>query len=245
MPKITVVIPAYNEASRIEKTINNSLDYFSQKTYLFEIVIVNDGSTDETAAKVQALTKETPNSIRLISHRHSGKAAAVRAGVEVATGDLILMMDADGAIDITELEKLISKLKDEKADIAFGSREGKAARRLAEPFYRHLLGRVFNRLVKIITGLKFEDTQCGFKLFKASVIKHLARQSRIMNREKRNLKDPLVSAFDVELLLLAQRFGYKAVEVPIVWRHVPTQNVNPIKDSFRMLADVIKVRFNL
>lgn len=244
METVSIVIPTYNESQKITGTVNSITAYSEMTGQPFEVIISDDGSTDETRQKVATWLNHNSN-IFLLRNAHAGKAATVAAGVQKATGELLLMMDADGATEIDQLEKLMRAVKKEGADIAIGSREGHGAQRLKEPFYRHLLGRVFNRLVKALTGLKFEDTQCGFKLFKTPVLKGLSQRSSIMNRRRPNLKEPLVTAFDVELLVLAQRAGYKIVEVPIVWRHVPSQNVSPFRDSLRMFRDVLLIKFNL
>lgn len=244
MSKISLVIPGYNESLRLKEPLESALKYFSGKKEPFEIIYSDDGSTDDTVKKIEALRSHYPN-VRLLQNPHRGKAGTVKSGVEISTGDLILMMDADSAVAIDELEKLKKKMEATQADIVIGSREGLGAQRVGEPFYRHLLGRVFNFIVKILTGLKFEDTQCGFKLFKTVVAKTLAHKSKIMNQEIPGLTDPLVTAFDVELLVLAKKFGYKVIEVPIFWRHVPTLNINPIRDSLRMFFDVLLIQLNL
>lgn len=244
MSKISVVIPTFNESLRIEETVKSVLNYFTAKEDVFEIIVSDDGSTDNTLEKIQPLIEINPK-LKILKNIHLGKAAAVKMGIEASGGDLILMMDADGAVPIEEIEELQREMEETSADIAIGSREGRGARRINEPFYRHLLGRVFNLCVKVLTGLTFEDTQCGFKLFKAPVAKELSQRSIIMNRQNDRLKDPLVTAFDVELLVLAKKYGFGVVEIPIAWRHVPTQNVNPLKDSLRMLLDVLSIRLNL
>lgn len=244
MPKISVVIPAFNESARIEETLRSSLDYLRSQSEPFEVIVSDDGSTDDTKQKIKALIAQF-GSVKIVEGGHAGKAAAVRAGVEASLGDYLVMMDADGAVSLDQMEKLFKQLKENNADLAIGSREGSGAQRISEPYYRHCLGRIFNAVVKLLTGLRFEDTQCGFKLFRGPVIKELAARSTIMNQNRPHLKEPLVTAFDVELLVLAQRQGYKTVEVPITWRHLPTRNVNPIKDSLRMLRDVLKIRLNL
>lgn len=225
-------------------TLNSIAAYFERQSQPFEILVSDDGSTDETRQKIALQKKQMPN-LFLLPNTHAGKASAVAAGVKKATGELLLMMDADGATSIDQIKKLMTALKIQKADIAIGSREGLGAQRLKEPLYRHLLGRVFNKIVKTLTGLKFEDTQCGFKLFKTPVIKNLALRSRIMNHRRPNLKGPLVTAFDVELLVLARQQGYKVAEVPIIWQHFPTQRVRPFRDSLRMLRDVLSVKLHL
>lgn len=244
MQKISVIIPAFNESAQIEKTLRETYNFLRDFAAAFKIIVVDDGSQDETLKKIESLSFLTAEII-ILQNEHRGKAGAVAAGVARADGDYVLMMDADGAVGVAAVKRLLQELKERGADIAIGSREGPGAQRINEPFYRHWLGRVFNTVVKLVTGLRFEDTQCGFKLFKTEVIKKLSKESRIMNRRPTGLKEPLVTAFDVELLVLAQKFGYKTIEVPILWHHVKTRNINPVKDSLRMLADVLATRLNL
>lgn len=243
MEKISVIIPAYNEEKNIERTVKSVADWFHKSDQEYEIIVSNDGSRDKTAAIVDGLI-QTNSNIRFVSNAHSGKAVTVNSGLNQATGVYCLLMDADGAAHINQLPKLVSRIEETKADIAIGSREGRGAHRISEPLHRHLLGRGFNLLVKLVTGLNFEDTQCGFKLFKTEILKTLAAKSRIMNKKINNLNHPMVTAFDVELMILAQKFGYKIVEVPIEWKYIATKGVNPLRDSFKMLLDIISLRIN-
>ena len=240
MKIISVVIPAYNEERYIERTVRSIAEYFDEARPEYEIIVSNDGSTDNTPTVVKGMTGANSR-IKLINNLHCGKAVTINSGLNHVTGDLCLLMDADGAAHITQLEKLLTILEKSGADIAIGSREGCGSRRISEPLYRHFLGRVFNLLVKVITGLNFEDTQCGFKLFKTDVLKALAARSWIMNKKINDLTDPMVTAFDVELLFLAKKAGYKIVEVPIEWQYFSTNGVNPIRDSIRMLVDIISL----
>lgn len=244
MEKISIIIPAYNEEKRIKTTIEGVVGYVNQNAMAFEILISDDGSSDNTANVINKI-KPLAKDLLLIENLHAGKAQAVNSALKVAKGDLCLIMDADNATKISELPKLIKALKEQQADIAIASREGQKAQRLNEPIYRHILGRIFNKLVKILVGLEYEDTQCGFKLFKTDVLKFLSSKSTIMNKTIGELKEPLVTAFDVELLALAKIFGYKVIEIPIEWTYYPTENVNPFRDSLRMFLDLLTIKINV
>lgn len=244
MPKISIIIPAFNEQENISRTVNSICQFLRDNTIAGEIIVSDDGSSDNTASIVEKISLSQRN-IKLINNSHQGKARAIKSGIDAAQADYVLLMDADGATNIGELNKLMTALKRNAADIAIGSREGSSAKRLNEPYYRHFMGRVFNKLIKIMVGLRFEDTQCGFKLFKSAAVKALSEKSTIMNREIDNLRRPLVTAFDVEMLILAEVFGFKVVEVPIVWQYIRTKNVNALNDSLSMFIEVLKIRINL
>lgn len=245
MSKISVVIPAYNEEKSIAQTLNSVIEYFhSEPSLEGEIIVSDDGSLDSTVTIVRQISLSQKN-IRLIKNTHQGKARAVRSGIKESSGEFVLLMDADGATRINELNKLLSALIGNDADIVIGSREGLKSQRLNEPYYRHLMGRVFNKVVRLLAGLNFNDTQCGFKLFRKNVIDKLSNQSTIMNYQLIDLKNPLVTAFDVELLVLAQIYKFKVIEIPIIWQYIPTSKVNPINDSIGMFLEVLKIRINL
>lgn len=170
---------------------------------------------------------------------HQGKAAAVATGVRLAQGENILFTDFDQATPLAEIEKLLPFLK-KGYDIIIGSREVKGAKREKEPFYRHLMGKVFNLVVKLFAFKGIEDTQCGFKLFKAKAAKELFPQLQVYRSTK--IKNAFTGAFDVELLYLARKKGYQIAEVPVFWQHYKTTRVNPVRDSLRMFSDVLKIR---
>lgn len=246
MDKIAVIIPTYNEASKIEETVVRTVVYFQNLGNGVDLFVTDDGSTDATVNLVRNLAKKFEN-VHLFENEHQGKAAAINAALRSPNlrNPYTLLMDADGATDIAEFPKLARAINESQADVAIGSREGKTAQRYDEPLYRHLLGRAFNRLVKILTGLPYEDTQCGFKLFRTEILEQLAQKSQIMNRKINELSSPLVTAFDVELLVLAKIRRYRVIEVPIKWRHQPTTRVHPLRDSIRMFLDLISIKTNL
>jgi len=237
---LSIIIPAFNEERNFKRGVLNKVDSYLKKTsYLYEVILVDDGSSDETAKLLKEFIKDKKN-WQFIENSHQGKSATIATGVIKAKGEYILFTDFDQATPLSEIEKLIPFTK-KKYDIIAGSREIKGARRLKEPFYRHLMGKVFNLIVKIIAFGGIHDTQCGFKLFKSAVAKDLFSSLKISHIET---KRPFTGAFDVELLFLAQKKGYRIAEVPVYWRHYESGRIDPIKDSFRMFIDVLKIRLN-
>ncbi|MCC6574450.1 MAG: glycosyltransferase family 2 protein [Planctomycetes bacterium] len=229
MPDLSLVIPAFNEEMRLPAFLDASIAYLTKSGRSFEIIVVDDGSRDGTQAVVQqraSLVKE----VRLLAlDRNSGKGAAVRAGMLAATGDLRLFADADGATTMDELARLEAALA-AGADVAIGSREGKGTIVRASAI-RRFLGRWFNRAVRLGALRGIRDTQCGFKLFKGGVAAKLfgmARESGF--------------AFDVEILYLARKLGHKVAEVPVNWTEIPGSKVRLLRDGFRMLVQVQRIR---
>lgn len=240
-PYLSVVVPAYNEEPNFKRdTIDGVPNYLARQNYSSEILIVDDGSEDNTAKLADAFAKKYKN-VRIIKNPHQGKAETVKTGVLAAKGELVLFTDFDQATPISEVEKLLAFFPE--YDIVIGSRQLPGAKREKEPFYRHLMGLVFNLIVQFIAIRGIWDTQAGFKCFKGSVAKELFKKLRVYGKGKK-VKGALVTAFDVELLFIAKKYGYKIKEVPIAWHHVATSRVSPVKDSLRMLRDVIKVRLN-
>jgi len=240
-PHLTVIIPAYNEEPNFKRgALNEVPKYLEKQNYSYEILIVDDGSDDDTAKLSEAFAKKHKNT-RLVKNPHQGKAETVKTGVEEAIGEMILFTDFDQATPLSEVEKLLPHFP--QFDIVIGSRQLPGAKREKEPFYRHLMGLVFNLVVQFIAVRGIWDTQAGFKCFKGDVAKKLFAMLKVYGKGKQ-VKGALVTAFDVELLFLAKKHGYKIKEVPIIWHHVATSRVSPIKDSLRMLRDVIKIRLN-
>ena len=240
-PYLSVIIPAYNEEPNFKKgTINELPSYLEKQDYSFEMLIVDDGSEDNTANLAQNFAKKHKN-VRVIKNPHQGKAETVKTGVQEARGELVLFTDFDQATPISEVEKLLPFFPE--YDIVIGSRQLPGAKREKEPIHRHLMGLVFNLIVQAIAIRGIWDTQAGFKCFKGDVAKDIFARLKVYGEGKK-VQGALVTAFDVELLFIAKKHGYKIKEVPIIWHHVATTRVNPIKDSLRMLRDVIKIRLN-
>ena len=233
MPQLSVIIPAYNECARLPQTLRGVLDFLARGSRSAEVIVVDDGSTDSTSIGVLRLAAADPR-VRLIRlPQNCGKGYAVRTGVVNAGGDRILFADADGATPIEELARLEAAL-DAGADIAIGSRALASAevRVEAHPL-RRVIGRTFHQLVRRLTVRGIADTQCGFKLFTSPVAHELFSRMRMGG-----------FSFDVELLLMAQRRGYRIAEVPVNWRHQPGSRVNVVTDGLRMARDLFRIRAN-
>lgn len=240
-PFLSVIIPAYNEEPNFKKGLIDEVPRFLEnQDYTYEVLIVDDGSSDNTASLAQEFAKSHKN-FRVIKNPHQGKAQTVKKGVEEANGDLILFTDFDQATPISEVANLLKYIPE--YDIVIGSRQLAGAKREKEPIHRHIMGLGFNFVVQLLTIRGIRDTQAGFKLFKGNIAKELFSALKVYSKGKQ-VKGALVTAFDVELLFLANKRGYKIKEVPIVWHHVATTRVNPIKDSLRMFRDVVKIRLN-
>lgn len=211
--------------------MNLIADFVENQAYKIEVLVVDDGSHDRTPEVVKEFSTQYPF-IRLLQPGRGGKGHAVRAGMGQAQGEYAFLCDADLAMPITELPKFLPPQRN-SYQIAIGSREGAGAVRYNEPGYRHVMGRVFNWVVKVMAVPGFEDTQCGFKCFHCSVIGDLFGNQTING-----------FGFDVEILYLAQKRGYKIIEVPIHWYYQSESKVHPIKDTLRMVRDIITVRQN-
>ncbi len=244
MPQFTIVMPAYNESDKIIPTITQVFNFMRKFTSSFEFILVDDGSTDQTADLVQKYTEEY-RELRLIRNKHLGKGPAIWTGVKAAKGDFIYLADADLSTPIDELKKLYNWMLEHNYDIVIASREGVGAERVNEPLYRHLMGRVFNMFVQFIALKGINDSQCGFKLFRKTTAKDVFKRLKIYNADSANsTKIPYLGAFDVEVLYVAKKLGYKIKEVPVLWTYVKTTRLNPVRDSIRMAIDVIKIRLN-
>lgn len=241
-PLVSVVIPAYNEERRLPQTLARVATYFASQTYPSEILIVDDGSTDSTTQIVEAFAKEHP-SIRLIKNDHRGKGYTVRTGMLAAQGHIVLFSDADLSTPIEDLEKILPWFE-RGYDIVIGSREGTGAERMQEPFYRHIMGRVFNFVVQMLTVRGIEDTQCGFKAFRDDVARDVFSRMLLYGDNAQKISGGMVTAFDVEVLFIGSRSGYRIKEVPVQWRYGTETKVNPLRDSYRNFRDVLQVRWN-
>ena len=228
-PHLSLVIPAYNEERRIESTLEQVMSYLSAQPYSWEALVVNDGSTDDTASLATAWASEVEQ-VRVETIPHAGKGWAVRHGMLKASGEYRLMCDADLAMPIERLDAFLEQMVN-GYDIVIGSRQKAGARRFDEPATRHAMGRVFNWSVRLLAVRGFEDTQCGFKCFRGDAAERLFQAQRT-----RGL------AFDVEILYMAASAGMRVLEMPIEWHHRGESKVRPHVDSFLMLRDIALLR---
>lgn len=231
-PYISMVIPAYNEDGRILPTLLSVMGYFGRAGLSHEVIVVDDGSQDETARLVRELSKRFP-SIKVIRlPRNMGKGAAVRTGIRNATGHYIIYNDADGATPVLEIGRLLSAME-QGADVAIGSRALYSAdTRVERRWGRLIAGRVFAFLVNLWVVPGVADTQCGFKMFRRDVAYRIFEVQQLDG-----------FAFDVEVLRIASVLGYRVVEVPINWTHIRGSKVHMLWDSFRMVRDIFLVRY--
>ena len=231
-PHLSVVIPAYNEEERLGRSLPMIAAYLDEQNIDAEILVVDDGSTDGTVAVAErALQSRRGRVLRNPDNR--GKGYSIRHGVSQARGRWILMTDADLSAPIEEHAKLAAVARDMDVDVAIGSRALDESRiEIRQNPVREIMGKTFNKLIRLFTGLPFHDTQCGFKL---------------MDRERTRPVFELMRvdgfAFDVELLFLSVRFGLAVKEVPVVWRNDPRSQVSIVADPIRMLLDVLRIRW--
>jgi dolichyl-phosphate beta-glucosyltransferase len=244
LPFLSVVIPAYNEGKRLRGTLETVVSYLGKQEYTSEVIVVDDGSTDNTREVARSFIEEHDQGppVRLIENNHHGKGYTVRTGMLNGQGKYIIFTDADLATPISEVGKMIGALET-GTDLAIGTREGIGAVRLNEPFHRHLMGRIFNLLVRLTSGLSFHDTQCGFKGFRREVAHDLFGRVRLYGADAKQIKGGAVTGFDVEVLYLALQSGYRIEEIPVRWEYGADSKVNPLLDSARMFRDVLKVRW--
>jgi len=232
-PFLSVVIPAYNEALRIGSTLEKVHQYLVTRNYECELILVDDGSRDETPDLLQRFQENHPKVVVLRNEPNRGKGFTVRRGVLEAKGEFVLFTDADLSAPIEEANKLLGALESTGADAAAGSRA--LNRRLIgvrQPWRREMAGRVFNMLVRVFTGLKIRDTQCGLKLFR-----------RATTRRAFELQNVTGFGFDPELLFLIERLGGKIVEVPVRWNDNPATKVHFLRDATQMFLDLIVLRW--
>ncbi len=239
----SIVIPVFNESDKITASLTQILNFMRGFSTSFEIITVDDGSKDTSAVIIEEYARLNPE-IVLIKNLHKGKGPTLWTGVTQSKGKYVYICDADLSAPIQELKKLSIWVIDQDYDIVIASREGYGAKRVGEPFYRHLMGRVFNLVVQILLLPGINDTQCGFKLFKGDVARKIFSRLRIYGEEAKVLDRAYFGAFDVEVLYLAKKMGYKVKDVPVVWTYVKTTRLSAISDSIKMVKDLILIKFN-
>lgn len=241
-PALSLVVPAYDEGARLERTFAGIRAWRSQPPCApVEVVLVDDGSRDDTLARFRAFAASEPD-VLVVANEHRGKGYAVRSGVLAASGERILFSDADLSAPLSEARHLLAALEG-GADVAIGSREVAGSSREREPGYRHLLGRGFNWFVQAALVPGVQDTQCGFKMFRREAAQDVFQRLRRYGEDAPRIEGPMVTAFDVEVLYLARRLGYRIAEVPVHWIHAEGSKVRPLVDALRMARDVVQVRW--
>jgi glycosyltransferase involved in cell wall biosynthesis len=231
-PELSIVIPSFNEEQRLPATLERIAKYIQESGRPTEVIVVDDGSTDGTAAVAES-ARGRIETIRVVSNgRNRGKGYSVRHGSLEARGEIVLFTDADLSAPIEEADKLLSMM--DKYDVAIGSRAmNRKLIEVHESKFREFAGIVFNRIVRVILRLPFVDTQCGFKAFRREKCKIIFEQQTIER-----------FGFDPELLYLARHHGLRIVEVAVRWAHSPATKVNMWRDSVQMFLDVVVIRWN-
>ncbi|MDE2779767.1 MAG: glycosyltransferase family 2 protein [Chloroflexota bacterium] len=230
-PYLSVVIPAYNEESRIEATLEQVHSYLSHQTFSWEVVVADDGSTDGTARLVSGFCRDRAG-VRLLTLVHRGKGWAVQQGMLAAAGKYRFLCDADLSMPIEQIDRFLSP-EAQGADIVVGSRELAGSRRIGEPGRRHLMGRGFNWMIRALALPGIRDTQCGFKCFRAETTVPLFERQTLWG-----------FAFDVEILYMARKADLEVREVAIDWHYREGSKVRPLRDALAMARDVLKIRWS-
>lgn len=234
MNSLSIVIPAYNEESRLPATLCSIRRFLEAPDWAWwEVLVVNDGSQDGTARLAEEFNRSHPGFRLLNNPGNRGKGYSVRHGMLEARGEWILFTDADLSAPIGELGKLLDTARSRGASVVIGSRAlDRTLIRVHQSWFRETAGRLFNLLMRAGTGLPFHDTQCGFKLFEARAAREVFRRQRIDGW-----------GFDVEVLYLAGKLGFKALEVPVEWSHSEGTNIRMFRDSVGMFLDLLRVRW--
>lgn len=230
-PLLSIIVPAYNEAKRLPESLAQIDAFVQAQRYQIELIVVNNNSNDSTPDIVEAFAQTHPYA-HALNEPKQGKGAAVKRGMMSGVGDYLFICDADFSMPVEEINKFLPPALD-SYDVAIASRELPGARRVGEPGYRHLMGRVFNLVVRVLAIHSIQDTQCGFKSFRREVAHDLFKHQTIDGW-----------GFDVEVIFIALQHGYRLVEVPITWYYRPQSRISPIKDSFTMVLEVLRVRWN-
>ena len=230
-PLASIIIPAYNEERRMPASLGRVATFLRDQADPVEVIVVDDGSQDATASIVEQFARNYPF-VHLIRNPHGGKGAAVKTGIAHGRGQYLVVSDTDLSVPIEELPKFLPPALS-AYDVAIASREVPGARRINEPAYRHLMGRVFNLLVQIIAVPDIRDTQCGFKAYRREVARDIFPSQTIEGW-----------GFDVEILFIARRRGYRVVEVPVDWYYGEQSKIRPVRDTIRMTRELFQVRIN-
>jgi len=226
-PEFSVIIPAYNEEDRLQNTLNKIINFFDNLKKNYEIIVVDDGSKDNTSKVAEEYQK-----VKLIKQeKNSGKGAAVRKGMLEATGKFRIFTDADLSTPIYEFTKLYQKYQ-EGYDICLGSRAvDYSLIKVHQPFYREFMGKTFNKIVQLLVIKGIKDTQCGFKGFSNTAANKVFENAKIDG-----------FGFDVEIIYLANKLNLKIIEIPVEWYNDERSKVKPIKDSIKMFKEILKIR---
>ena len=230
-PFLSLILPAHNEAKRLPQSLKQVQEFVNQQTYDCEVLVVENASTDETAGIVEDFQNEFPQ-LKMIRLEQGGKGNAIRAGMLAAQGQYRFMADVDFSMPVAQINLFLPPSL-QQTQVAIASREQNGSKRIGEPSYRHLIGRVFNFLVRFLILPGLQDTQCGFKCFSAEAAEQIFPKQTLEGW-----------SFDVEVLAIARELGFEVVEVPITWTYQAGSRMNILSDSWKMFKDLLLVRSN-
>ena len=230
-PFLSIIIPAHNEERRLPATLERVFEFLNEQAYPAEVLVVENGSTDRTYEVVASFQARHPN-LCVLREPQRGKGRAVRRGMLAARGEFRFMCDADLSMPVAEIAHFLPPHRMDY-DVAIGSREAPGSVRYNEPEYRHVGGRAVNLMIRLLALPGLQDTQCGFKCFRAQVAEDLFARQTLTGW-----------SFDIEMLVIARRRGYRIVEVPIPWYFNPESKLNVIQDAFLMVIDILKIHLN-
>lgn len=230
-PLLSIVIPAHNEESRLPPSLEKIDNFLQSQSYTYEVIIVENGSSDRTVEVSEAFAAAHPY-VRVISASVRGKGLAVKEGMLAARGDYRFICDADLSMPIEEIVRFLPP-NIPGCDVIIASREGKGAKRVGEPHYRHLIGRINNLIIKLTAVRGFEDTQCGFKMFTRRAAEDLFGVQQMIG-----------IGFDIELLYIAKKRGYNVCQVPITWYFDADSRMRLVGDSLNLLVEIWQIRRN-
>jgi glycosyltransferase involved in cell wall biosynthesis len=235
MPHLSIVIPAYNEENRIGRTLTETFDYLDRQNYSSDVIVVNDGSTDHTVDAVRRFESRAGSRLRLVENPgNRGKGYSVRNGMLKAGGDIVLFFDADLATPTSEIVKVIDPIAEGRYDVVFGSRAlDRSMIGTRQSRFREILGRIGNLIQFAFTGLRFKDTQCGFKAFRREAAQSVFSLQRIEG-----------FGFDPEILFIAKKQGWRMLETSVLWNHIEGSKLNPMTAYIQVLMEVLTIRWN-
>lgn len=228
-PYLSLILPAHNEAKRLPQSLNQVHEFVKHQPYECEVLVVENASTDDTAKIAEDFQKRFPQ-LKLIRLEQGGKGNAIRAGMLAAQGEYRFMADVDFSMPVNQISRFMPPNLPQ-THVAIASREQPGSKRIGEPFYRHLIGRVFNFLVRLLVLPGLQDTQCGFKCFSAEAAEQIFPRQTLEGW-----------SFDVEVLAIARELGYKVVEVPITWTYRAGSRMSILSDSWKMFKDLLLIR---
>ena len=228
-PFLSLILPAHNEAERLPVSLKLVRDFINRQTYESEVLVIENASTDDTAKVVEGYQASFPQ-LKMIRLEQGGKGNAIRAGMLAARGTYRFMADVDFSMPVEEISKFLPPNL-AQTQVAIASREQADSKRIAEPFYRHVIGRVFNGLVRLLVLPGLQDTQCGFKCFSAEAAEQIFPKQTLNGW-----------SFDVEVLTIARELGFEVLEVPITWTYQPGSRMSILSDSWQMFKDLLLIR---